>query len=290
MHPCPGDLCLLQSRARIRSLNLPRLHLEWRMSKLLLRIRRGDTPSYAKIKRLIVFLLRAHIPVPAFSKGLFRAVYSGHLAIYRVLRRLYIFLYAEPLLRGRCDHVGERLFLWDLPVIEGHTSIRIGDDASIYGKIGISSGRTLDDPKLVIGNGVSIGKGVYFGIDREVTIEDGVHIANDCCIRDNDGHPLDHRYRSAGFPPFDCEVKSVRICRNAWLGLGCTILKGVTVGEGAIIGTRSVVMCDIPPYARAIGNPARIILNPGPPKTEFILPVPNRSIQKLAARKSRRSA
>jgi acetyltransferase-like isoleucine patch superfamily enzyme len=58
--------------------------------------------------------------------------------------------------------------------------------------------------------------------------------------------------------------------------MGCTICKGVTVGEGAIIGSRSVVMTDIPPYARAAGNPARVLVNPGPPKGDFLVPGPDR--------------
>lgn len=222
-------------------------------------------------------LLRVHVPVPAFSKGLFRAMYYFHHDIHRALRRAYIFFYAEPLLRGRCDHVGKRLFLWNLPAIHGHASIRIGDDVSCYGRIAISSGRTCDRPRLVIGNNVSLGNHVSFTVNQEITIEDGVHVANDCCIRDTDGHPLDYRYRLAGFPPFPHENKPVRICRNAWIGAGSAVLKGVTIGEGAIIGTRSVVMGDIPPYARAVGNPARVLVNPGPPRATFIVPVPTGS-------------
>jgi len=249
------------------------------MSGLLLRIRRADTPRLKLIKNLTKRMLRIHIPIPQFSKALFRVLYDTQQASGQLLRRVYIFFYAEPLLRGRCNQVGDRLFLWDLPVIRGHTSIRIGDDVSIYGKIGISSGRTYDAPKLVIGNKVSIGKGVSFTVNQEITIEDGVQIANDCCIHDTDGHPLDHRYRLAECAPFGHEIKPVRICRNAWIGMACTISKGVTIGEGAIIGTRSVVMTNIPPYARAFGNPARVMLNPGPPKDEFVLPATKKLIQ-----------
>lgn len=249
------------------------------MSGVLLRIRRAETRTSAKIKKFVVSSFHSHIPVPELSKCLLRALYNCQWGISRVLRRLWVFFYAEPLLRGRCDHVGDRLFLWALPDVCGHTSIRIGDDVSIYGKIGISSARTYDHPKLVIGNNVKIGKGVLFSVNQEVTIEDGVQIASDCSIRDSDSHPLDHRYRLAGFAPSESEIKPVKICRNAWIGMGCTILKGVTIGEGAIIGTRSVVMTDIPPYGRALGNPARVILKPGPPKADFIVPVPNRTIQ-----------
>lgn len=253
------------------------------MPSLLLRIRRAETPTCAKIKKFVLSLSHSHIPVPEFSTGLLRTLYNCQWGISRVLRRLWVFFYAEPLLRGRCDHVGERLFLWALPDICGHTSIRIGDDVSIYGKIGISSGRTYEHPKLVIGNNVKIGKGVLFSVNQEVTIEGGVQIASDCSICDSDSHPLDHRYRVAGFAPSESEIKPVKICRNAWIGMGCTILKGVTIGEGAIIGTRSVVVSDIAPYGRALGNPARVILQPGPPKAEFIVPVPNRPIQEDAS-------
>jgi acetyltransferase-like isoleucine patch superfamily enzyme len=198
-------------------------------------------------------------------------IYDLQWTISRIFRKLYVFLYAEPLFRGRCDYVGDRLLLWGLPDVCGHTSIRIGDDVSIYGRIGISSARTYDDPRLVIGSKVTIGSGVRFVVNKEITIEDGVQIASDCSIRDSDSHPLDHRYRLAEFAPFKSEIRPVRICQNAWIGLGCTILKGVTIGEGAIIGTRSVVMTDIPAYTRAVGNPARVILNPGPPKGNFIV-------------------
>jgi acetyltransferase-like isoleucine patch superfamily enzyme len=249
------------------------------MSGLLLRIRRAETPTYSRIKKFVVSLFHSHIPVPEVSKCLLRTLYNCHWGISQVLWRLCVFFYAEPLLRGRCDHVGDRLFLWGLPDIRGHTSIRIGDDVSIYGKIGISSARTHERPKLVIGNNVKIGKGVFFSVNQEVTIEDGVQIASDCCIRDSDSHPLDPRYRLAGFAPSESEIKPVKICRNAWIGMGCTILKGVTIGEGSIIGTRSVVMTDIPPYGRALGNPARVILNPGPPKSDFMVVVPNRASQ-----------
>ena len=249
------------------------------MPGLLLRIRRANTPGYATIKKLIATLLRTHVPIPRIPKGLLRTLYTCHRGAYWLRRRLFILFYAEPLLRGRCEHVGERLFLWDLPVIMGHTFVYIGDDVTINGKIGISSGRTHDHPKLVIGNKVHIGKGVSFVVNQEITIEDEVQISPDCSIRDSDSHPLDYRYRSAGFAPLAQEIRPVRICKNAWIGADCTILKGVTIGEGAIIGTRSVVMSDIPPFARAVGNPARVILNPGPPKGDFAVPVPVNGIQ-----------
>lgn len=51
----------------------------------------------------------------------------------------------------------------------------------------------------------------------------------------------------------------VLIGNDVWLGLGSTILSGVTVGNGAVIGTNAVVTKDVPDYAIAVGNPARVI-------------------------------
>jgi acetyltransferase-like isoleucine patch superfamily enzyme len=51
----------------------------------------------------------------------------------------------------------------------------------------------------------------------------------------------------------------VRIERGAYIGVNATILPGVTVGEGAVVGAGSVVTKDVPPYCVAAGNPARVI-------------------------------
>jgi acetyltransferase-like isoleucine patch superfamily enzyme len=51
----------------------------------------------------------------------------------------------------------------------------------------------------------------------------------------------------------------VRIGRNVWIGFDACVLPGVTIGEGAVVGARSVVMEDVPPYTVVVGNPARVI-------------------------------
>ncbi|GGG73455.1 CatB-related O-acetyltransferase [Paenibacillus radicis (ex Gao et al. 2016)] len=52
---------------------------------------------------------------------------------------------------------------------------------------------------------------------------------------------------------------NVLIGHDVWIGICSTIMSGVTVGHGACIGTGSVVTKDIPPYAIAAGNPARVV-------------------------------
>ena len=51
----------------------------------------------------------------------------------------------------------------------------------------------------------------------------------------------------------------IRICDYAWLGFDVVVLKGVTIGEGAIVGARAVVTKDVPPWTIAAGNPARVV-------------------------------
>jgi acetyltransferase-like isoleucine patch superfamily enzyme len=55
------------------------------------------------------------------------------------------------------------------------------------------------------------------------------------------------------------EPRPVRIGRNAWIGFEACVLPGVEVGEGAIIGARSVVIEDVPPHTIVAGNPARVL-------------------------------
>jgi maltose O-acetyltransferase len=54
-------------------------------------------------------------------------------------------------------------------------------------------------------------------------------------------------------------TREVRVGPDCWIGMGASILPGVTTGEGAIIGAGSVVAKDIPDFAVAVGNPAKPI-------------------------------
>jgi acetyltransferase-like isoleucine patch superfamily enzyme len=54
-------------------------------------------------------------------------------------------------------------------------------------------------------------------------------------------------------------ARPIRIERNVWIGFDACILPGVRIGEGSIVGARSVVTQDVPPFTIVAGNPARII-------------------------------
>lgn len=51
----------------------------------------------------------------------------------------------------------------------------------------------------------------------------------------------------------------ITVGHDVWFGARCIVLGGVTIGNGAVIGAGSIVTRDIPPYAIAVGNPARVI-------------------------------
>ncbi|MBR6026527.1 MAG: CatB-related O-acetyltransferase [Neisseriaceae bacterium] len=52
---------------------------------------------------------------------------------------------------------------------------------------------------------------------------------------------------------------AINICDDVWIGAYCMLKPGITIGTGAVIGARSMVTKDVPPYAIVGGNPAKII-------------------------------
>ncbi len=57
----------------------------------------------------------------------------------------------------------------------------------------------------------------------------------------------------------DIAIKPVHVCSRVWIGFNAIVLKGVTLGEGCVVGAGAVVTKDVPPYTVVAGNPARII-------------------------------
>jgi acetyltransferase-like isoleucine patch superfamily enzyme len=201
----------------------------------------------------------ANLPLPRAFKPIGNALYEFRSIVLMFCNRLVAVLYREPLFRSRCEQAGKRLSIGLMPAVYGHTRIYLGDDVRFHGQLVITSGRTMDNPTLVLGDRVSVGHMVTISCNNKVTIEDDVYVAANVTISDNDGHPVDPDLRTSGMPAPAETTRPVRICRQAWIGGSCHILKGVTIGRAAIVGAGSIVTSDIPPFSIAAGNPARVI-------------------------------
>lgn len=111
--------------------------------------------------------------------------------------------------------------------------------------------------KIVIGDNVGI-SGSTINATKSITIGNNVLIGSGCLITDTDSHPLhwEDRLRND-----NTKTKSapIRIEDNVFIGARSIILKGVTIGEGSVIGAGSVVSQDVPPFVVVCGNPAKIV-------------------------------
>jgi acetyltransferase-like isoleucine patch superfamily enzyme len=115
----------------------------------------------------------------------------------------------------------------------------------------VSNQLTVVAPQNVrIGKSVYIMNGVLLMASGGIIIEDYVMIAAHAKIITNDHDPY---FR----PIITC--KPIILKEGAWIGAGAAIMKGVTIGKYAIIGANAVVTKDIPDYAVAVGNPAKVI-------------------------------
>ena len=111
--------------------------------------------------------------------------------------------------------------------------------------------------KIIIGNNVGI-SGSSINATTTITIEDNVLIGSGCLISDTDSHPL--HWEDRLYNNNDKTAKApITVKKNAFIGARSIILKGVTIGECAIVGAGSVVSKDVPPYSIVCGNPARVV-------------------------------
>ena len=108
------------------------------------------------------------------------------------------------------------------------------------------------------GKNIKIGKNVFINACCRFQDQGGISIGDGALI----GHnvtiaTLNHDYNPAKRQ--NIRPKAVKIGKNVWIGSDSTILPGVTIGDGAIIGAGSVVTKSVPPNCIAVGNPARVI-------------------------------
>ena len=148
---------------------------------------------------------------------------------------------------------------------ERDQAVRIGQGASAYlgtmFDVGANGRVTIGDYALI--------NGARIVCDAEIMIEEYVLVSWNVLLMDSYRVPADpdarrefvKRVPASPERRFDANgpARPIRIGRAAWLGFDCCVLPGVTVGEGAVVGARSIVIQDVDPYSIVAGNPARLV-------------------------------
>jgi acetyltransferase-like isoleucine patch superfamily enzyme len=159
-------------------------------------------------------------------------------------------------------------------------TVEISPSARIFNPIGkdsvsIGSNTLCMGEMQVIGPSgqIRVGQWCYIGPESRlwakgmIEIGDRVFISHGVHIFDNNSHSLSAAERHQRFyelrttgghqtPEVICH-RPVTLEDDVWIGFNSAVLKGVTIGRGAVVGACSVVTHDVPPYAVVVGNPAR---------------------------------
>jgi acetyltransferase-like isoleucine patch superfamily enzyme len=159
----------------------------------------------------------------------------------------------------------ETTFSFTLYRSEEPAGLRIGRGASTYlgtmfdvgprGRVSIGEYALVHGARVICDSEIEIG--AYCLISWNVVLMDTYRVPLDPGERRCELELVPQRQprRLAAAVP----ARPVRIGRNVWIGFDACVLPGVTIGEGAIVGARSVVAADVPAYTVVAGNPARII-------------------------------
>ena len=143
----------------------------------------------------------------------------------------------HPLSDVQSPHIGEGTRIWQFCVVLA--GARIGSDCNICAQVFIEN-------DVVIGDRVTVKSGVQ--------IWDGIRIADEVFIGPNVTFTNDPFPRSRQ-PPEKYFVTTIQ--QGASIGANTTVLPGLTIGAGAMIGAGSVVTKDVPTNELWLGNPAR---------------------------------
>lgn len=122
------------------------------------------------------------------------------------------------------------------------------ENCQFYSGVRLEVGK---DASIKIGNGTYLNRNTVIVSQKQIEIGNDCKISWDVVIMDTDLHPLPGETR--------VDTKPVIIMDNVWIGCRVIVLKGVTIGSGAIIAAGAVVTKDIPDNSIAAGVPARII-------------------------------
>jgi acetyltransferase-like isoleucine patch superfamily enzyme len=203
---------------------------------------------------------------PPVVRGAPPPLHGGPLALLRFMRRnrmlnpRYVRLLLALLRRRYLSSYGRRLRTDGIAFIAPDVVLEIGPKGRVelgrwswlgHGtKVRCHEGHVSIGAKTVLGQECTISAFQDISIGRECVIADRVMLID----FDHGVVDVERPIREQGIYKRD-----VRVGHNVWIGYGACILRGVTVGNNAIIGTNSVVTSDVPDNAVVGGVPARVI-------------------------------
>lgn len=130
---------------------------------------------------------------------------------------------------------------------------QIGEDTVIHSPL-IIHNADGDYRRLAIGSNCYLGRGIFLDIKDSLTLEDRVTVSmrvtmlTHTDLGESDGRTT--------LPPSQAPV---RLARGSYVGANATILQGVNIREGAVVGAASLIREDVAPGTVVAGNPARVI-------------------------------
>lgn len=190
---------------------------------------------------------------PVFAKRLppnfLRALIARFAILLSSIRRYWIQISHANVTIGRGATVG--------PGVEFRSTD--GGDVHLASGVSVSRGSslTVQRGRLGIGANTFVGPWTTIVACESILIGSNCLIAERVSIRDQDHFihgPLELPIRSAGNT-----TAAIEIGNNVWLGAGVVVLKGVRIGEGAVVAANAVVTSDVPARAIVAGVPARVI-------------------------------
>lgn len=166
----------------------------------------------------------------------------------RLLSLGYNFLLTRFYLR-KVSKMGKIVFTKRRPDIENAGYLELGNIVRIWSNVNRCRLAVKKGGKLIIGNNVRL-NGPIISATNEIRIGNNCRIAPQVYLMDGDFHAVEDRLAKGKSRPIIIED-------DAWLATRCMILKGVTIGKGAVVAAGAVVTKDVPPYTMVAGVPAR---------------------------------
>jgi len=164
--------------------------------------------------------------------------------------------------------ISQSAWIWENAIVENRSNrrcnIKVGERTRVMGNLFV----------FEYAGSVQIGDDCFVGPDTRIwsvcsiKVGNRVLISHNVNIHDNISHPLSAKDRYEEYRNFsktgihlqvDIKGAEVLIEDDVWIGFNATILRGVKIGRGAIIGAGSVVTKDVEPWTVNLGNPLRCV-------------------------------